>query len=243
MKTKTFLLSIFLALPVIGAMAQSSQQARDTLAFRRFLSQGTMADHIKASTLASIYYGLEHNEIPSHTGRNYDFGWPDSYYENYTYITYRTRPSRFVQYDDREFSRTRMEDETWNEGNGDSRSALSNLRQQVRSYQNSYTDKKQEKQALVQALTAFNDKSERKPFFFADINNNFNGSISKYVDYLYRKSFLTSNRRLKRFVYYANIVDFRADPGVRFVMGVALYELWVRDVREGRVIEYTSPQQ
>lgn len=100
---------------------------------------------------------------------------------------------------------------------------------QVRSFQlNNRYEAKRNKALLVRQLTAFDSLSHNKPLFFSTIYGKFGGDIKAYVDYLYKRSFLTNCFRLNTFMRWPSAKKIEQDPGVQFIMGLALYELWLK---------------
>ena len=82
---------------------------------------------------------------------------------------------------------------------------------------------KKEKAELVKSLGEFAAHASVKPYIFEVIRKDFNGDIARYVDHLYRKSFLLNKRRMYRFYNYPTTVRLDKDPGMLFVISLAYY--------------------
>lgn len=85
---------------------------------------------------------------------------------------------------------------------------------------------------LVKRLTVFRDKAENLPIFFTDIDGKFGGNISKYVKNLYNKSIMGNLNLLRKFTTNPSLEMIQSDPGVQFAVGLALYKLWIKGIRE-----------
>lgn len=89
------------------------------------------------------------------------------------------------------------------------------------------------KEDMVRRLQAFDKAAYYKPIFFADIYSRYKGDYRKYVDDLFRKSLITSPRRLRSFTAYARKRMILKDMGFQFTLSLALYELWIKQVKDG----------
>mgnify|MGYP000532515058 CR=1 FL=1 len=221
--------------------AHAQSHGLDTVAFQRNFSERFMADYVPMPLLIGAYRSLQKGRQP-HIRQGEEANprmlMHDGYLTNYTYVYSQFWPSRFVQMDDSDFSATRHR--TSKEGNYTydlSSLSISQLATAAKAYRASYKDEGVEKRRLVLALTAFDTVAVNKPVFFSEIYGKFKGNIGKYVDHLYKHSILCSKSRMDKFVRYPKAEELQKDPGVQFVIGMALYELWIKDVREGRVAE------
>ena len=88
---------------------------------------------------------------------------------------------------------------------------------------------------LVRRLEMFREKASHLPIFFTDIESKYGGNIRKYVRHLYGKTIMGSLGNLYRFMNAPSAEAIQSDLGVQYAVGLALYELWIKDVREGRV--------
>ena len=221
---------------VVPSLAQTA--TRDTLAFRHMLSDGeTISKYVPMATLAGAYAYIRERYPPSSSSSSLTGFSPanyDGYYTNYTYIHRVDRPSDFVRDDDLEAGLS------WGSTayipatkENQLLLPLQRLYDSAKAYRASYKDESVEKRRLVQALAAFDTAAANKPVFFSEIYGKFKGNIGKYVDHLYKHSILCNQRRMDKFVRYPKAEDLQKDPGVQFVIGMALYELWIKDVREG----------
>ncbi len=82
---------------------------------------------------------------------------------------------------------------------------------------------KKEKAELVASLRQFAARATQKPYIFEVIRKDFNGDIARYVDHLYKKSFLLNKKRMYWFSNYPSTVRLETDPGVLFVISLAYY--------------------
>ena len=82
---------------------------------------------------------------------------------------------------------------------------------------------KKEKAELVASLRQFAARATQKPYIFEVIRKDFNGDIARYVDHLYKKSFLLNKKRMYWFKNYPSTVRLETDPGVLFVISLAYY--------------------
>ena len=89
------------------------------------------------------------------------------------------------------------------------------------------------KEIMVERLAAFDKAAYYKPIFFADIYSKYKGNYRKYVDALFRKSLITSSKRLRSFTAYARKKMLLKDMGFQFTLSLALYDLWIKQVKEG----------
>lgn len=89
------------------------------------------------------------------------------------------------------------------------------------------------KEDMVNRLEAFDKAAYYKPIFYADIHSTYKGDYRKYVDDLFKKSLITSPKRLRRFTAYARKNMLLKDRGFQFTLCLALYELWIKQVKEG----------
>jgi len=226
---------ILLLVSLLSIEAMPSQTiATDTLAFRQYLSHSTVADYVQVRTLAKLYQAMAGGLVRSPDKSTSEDIPHDSFYNNYTYSPQADCPSLFVIEDDFSFFEAQAANASV------PNHLIRKLSDSIKSYRLSFEDVDAEKQRLVRALTAFDSVSTHKPIFYADIYGRFKGSAAKYVDYLFKKSFLFRKSHLEKFVRYPKAKTLQHDLGVQFVIGLALYESWIRDVREGRVTEETA---
>ena len=81
-------------------------------------------------------------------------------------------------------------------------------------------------------MKAFDNSSHNKPLFFADIHKTYNGDIEAYVKNMFKTSILIENKQNQRFLRKPSAEKLQNDAGVKFVIGVALYKLWLTQQRE-----------
>ena len=85
-----------------------------------------------------------------------------------------------------------------------------------------------EKRRITASLEAMDTLLHNKPLCFQVINTSYKGSISRYVDDLYARSFMTSKRRFRRMLRRRNPRLLVKDLGVNYAISMALYEAWIR---------------
>ncbi len=91
---------------------------------------------------------------------------------------------------------------------------------------------KAEKARLVDNLRKFDAVSTNKPIFFATIYSEYKGDIEKYVDDLYSKSIMGSKWRMTLFCRWPSAKKLQNDLSVQFAIGLALYDLWIKQSKE-----------
>ncbi len=94
-------------------------------------------------------------------------------------------------------------------------------------------DMNAEKARLVENLRKFDAASDNKPIFFATIYAQYKGDIEKYVDDLYSKSIMGSKWRMGLFCRWPSAKKLQEDLSVQFAIGLALYDLWIKQGRTG----------
>ena len=85
----------------------------------------------------------------------------------------------------------------------------------------------QEKQNLIESLTAMDTLLRNKPLFFQVIHTRYKGNIASYVDDLYANSFMTSPKRFKQMMRRTRPKRLIKDLGVNYALSMALYEVWL----------------
>ena len=85
----------------------------------------------------------------------------------------------------------------------------------------------QEKQNLIESLTAMDTLLHNKPLFFQVIHKRYKGNIASYVDDLYANSFMTSPKRFKQMMRRTRPKRLIKDLGVNYSLSMALYEVWL----------------
>jgi len=233
-----------LALSLCHLAAQEQTAEADTAAYRQYFTEKYVGNYVSLSTLSTLFRHLQLWPRPNASNANsWAFIPCDVDLVNFTYSTHPAYPSKFIEHDNYEIGRAGGSAFSPFDPYAIYDNALKKMYEGAKAYIASCKDKNAEKQRLVRALTAFDSVSTHKPIFYADIYGRFKGSAAKYVDYLFKKSFLFRKSHLEKFVRYPKAKTLQRDLGVQFVIGLALYESWIRDVREGRVTENTLPQQ
>ena len=94
-------------------------------------------------------------------------------------------------------------------------------------FRTNYPQKSVAQKELVEALVAFDKTAHNKPLFFADIHKTYDDDIEAYVKEMFKTSILIDNRQNQRFLRKPSAEKLQNDAGVKFVIGVALYKLWL----------------
>ena len=90
----------------------------------------------------------------------------------------------------------------------------------------------QEKHRLANSLTAMDSLLHNKPLLFQLIYKKYNGNISRYVDDLYSRSFMTSEKLFKRMMRRTRPKLLVKDLGVNYALSMALYQAWLKQQGE-----------
>ncbi len=206
------LITAICGLPTKGA-AQSGSAAQDTLAFRTYFGQNSLEAATDFQLLKEIYALLADKKIK----------WQEPY-KYWTHLFPHSRlPEAYI------FQRPFFCD------NPKFPQRLErSLRNRFAAYWDG-RDKEQEKTALLENLLKFDAESDNKPLFFSTIYTTYQGDFAKYVDDLYDKSIMGSKRRLRRFCNNPTAKKLQKDLSVQFAVGLALYELWIDEVRKGDI--------
>ena len=69
--------------------------------------------------------------------------------------------------------------------------------------------------------------ASNKPLFFAEIHQKYNDDIEAYVKDMFNTSVLIDDKQNQRFLRKPSAEKLQNDAGVKFVIGVALYKLWL----------------
>lgn len=94
-------------------------------------------------------------------------------------------------------------------------------------FRSKYPQKSVAQKELVEALKAFDKTAHNKPLFFADIHKSYNDDIEAYVKDMFKTSILIDNKQNQRFLRKPSAEKLQNDTGVKFVIGIALYKLWL----------------
>ncbi len=101
------------------------------------------------------------------------------------------------------------------------------LKSRFARFRRHYHRKNVAQKELIESLTAFSKTSHNKPLFFADIHKTYNDDIEAYVKDMFKTSILIDNKQNQRFLRKPSAEKLQNDAGVKFVIGVALYKLWL----------------
>lgn len=92
--------------------------------------------------------------------------------------------------------------------------------------------KKVEIHELVQNLQAFQKEAKHFPAFYATISRDYQGNINAYVKDMFKQSIVLQGRRHDRFLRKPSSFKMANDLGVQFVIGIAMYRLWMKEQME-----------
>ncbi len=234
---KRFLL---LCLITCGAAlnAQKNDICEDSLAFYTYLYDNNIGRAMDVPMLIKIYNYLSSADINKRKVRvSSDLPEVNTIYVRGSYPlrkrTYKDRSCRVfaVSYNNvgiADFSGTKY----WRVDNAKFPDSLRlNLVNDARYYRENF-DMKAEKARLVENLRKFDAASDNKPIFFATIYSKYKGDIEKYVDDLYSKSIMGNPWRMTRFCRWPSAKKLQKDLSVQFAIGLALYDLWIKQNRE-----------
>ena len=91
----------------------------------------------------------------------------------------------------------------------------------------------EEKQRVVESLTAMDTLMHWKPILFTLIHSKaYKGDIRRYVDDLYSKSCMLNRRQLRRTINAQNKRYLAKDLGFQYSLSMDLFEVWITDVRK-----------
>lgn len=229
---KRFLFLIFLSFSIIHCYAQEASR-NDMQAYEQYLSK-TFAQYYPFSVLQRVYKYLDTYQRGGCTEDRYVFtddskgsgemgNWEPAD-KGYglpiaTYMVGKEQgfSSSNRHYDDRAFP--------------DSLRFV--FKQAYAEFRSKYPKKSVAQKELVEALTAFSKAANNKPLFFADIHKTYNDDIEAYVKDMFKTSVLIDDKQNQRFLRKPSAEKLQNDAGVKFVIGVALYKLWLTQ-QEGK---------
>ncbi len=233
---KSFLL-ITIATTYICPSIRAQEPKADSTAFYTYLDKSLIASAVKLSDLLALHQDLRAKDKPGgdkgiKRGPSSSFVLDKTlslgYFSGNT-INATGYRAEFGDWDHHTISGFFLGGLDWkasDSGNVDK--LCKRIRQQISSYLHTESYKNTDKEKLIHQLTAFDSLSHNKPLFFSTIYGKFGGDIKAYVDYLYKRSFLTNRFRLNTFMRWPSAKKIERDPGVQFILGLALYELWLK---------------
>ncbi len=227
-----FKLILLLVCCTVSAFGQSTQTTDDTSAFKQYLSH-TFAQYYPMSVLQRMYRYMNAYSKDTISNRyvvtesNENFGWavadmpaegPISFATPATYMVGKEQGFRsgYRHYDDKAFPDTLQYV---------FKLAHSDFRSQ-------YPKRRVAEQELVKNLTAFSKAAHNKPLFFAEIHQKYDDDITTYVKDIFSKSILVNEKHYQRFLRKPSVEKLQNDMGVRFVISMAMYELWLKQESE-----------
>lgn len=99
-------------------------------------------------------------------------------------------------------------------------------------YKHAFPRKKALAQSLVSNLLQFKNNATHFPTFYATIAHDYKGNIEVYVNDMLKKSILLDIGRHDRFLRKPSSFKMANDLGVQFVIGIAMYRLWMKEQTE-----------
>lgn len=157
------------------------------------------------------YWQLQDKSEDDNAQKNIMFWWPDNLHTSPGYAITGGAPRNFYH---------PKEEPAYKESKDFLRLQFKYRMKDTDSIQN-------EKAQLIQSLTAMDTLLHNKPLLFQVIYKKYDGSIQRYVDDLYAKSFMTSPRRFKRMMRRMRPKLLVKDLGVNYTLSIALYEVWL----------------
>lgn len=228
------LLLVILCLARMQAHAQP-HFANDTLAYQKYLQSAPFPQtnmaliqaiwvEMKPKRRKVVDHIMEFHSVPD-VPFDIQQSHPEYNPHVHTLSNYTVMPFAFNAYTDPRLKST------------NTRILMTNLKWDLHALQDSVRDSGMNvdsvKDDMVRRLLAFDKAAYYKPIFFADIYSRYKGDYRKYVDDLFRKSLITSPRRLRSFTAYARKRMILKDMGFQFTLSLALYELWMKQVKDG----------
>lgn len=216
---KKLLALLFIFFCATALYSQPSKENKDAQAFELYLSN-TFAKYYPLPVLQRFYKYMNAHRKDSINDRyvltyaDENPGWApaNSYYSFTTMIGKESNTNISIRhYDDRLFP--------------DSLRCL--FKTLYAKFRKQYPCKKITQKELVFQLKAFNKMAHNKPLFFADIHQVYNDDFDVYVKYMFKNSILIDDKQNQRFLRNPSSEKLQNDIGVRFVIGVALYKLWL----------------
>lgn len=234
-----FLVVLFLLLfsPIYGQEDVSTWQdtiSQDTLAFNKYLNE-TFAEYFPLLMLQRVYsYRIKFEADTTARGFKYlveDYGGGLTG----NYADYAGGPSSTFIHTD-----TRMVGTDEGFGIGPRKFDDVQFPDTIRRwfmgcfemYKHFNRRKKAEIQKLAQNLQGFQKEAKHFPAFFSTISRNYNGDINAYVNDMFKQSFLLQGRRHQLFIRKPSSFKMANDLGVQFVIGIAMYRLWMKEQAE-----------
>ncbi len=223
---RVLLISV-MSLAMSAVLAQERNIAQDTLAFRQYLSDN-IGTELSLNLIMRIYSTLADTSLQARD--YYDYPGFGDYGANYLLVG---RDPEHTYYADADAAYFSVPPPTFIDNPKFPLEFKEELKECARRYQRK--DRSAERTRLVENLLKFDSLANNKPIFFATIHSRYGGNIRKYVDDLYGKSIMGSKSRLFRFCRWPTARKLQADLSVQFAIGLALYELWIKQVRDGKI--------
>lgn len=254
---RIFLFTIILLLSAPAAYSQENSLARDTLAFRTYLSDniGTCLD---AQVLIKTYRRLAMRHDKGEKVGS-EAQPPAAGYRTPQPSTYPDERASVVLYGDVNVGDWYPTGNIY--GHMDNAKLPDSLRTEIKEAFDAYhglhrwrtgyekdnfiphrkmypkVNMKEKKERLIRDLQKFDSLSSHKPTFFATIHSVYGGDIRRYVEDLHKKSILGSRRKLTWFLRFPTAKKLQNDLSVQFTIGLKLYDLWIERVRRGEISE------
>lgn len=103
------------------------------------------------------------------------------------------------------------------------------FKQCFKDFRHEYPKKRNAMKLTIEQLETFSKAAEHKPKFFVNIAQQYGGDISAYVKDMYDQSCLLDGKQFQRFLRKPSAIKLQNDMGVQFVIGIALYRLWMKE--------------
>ena len=259
---KIALLLFLISLPVFSQSEEEvlEQAAKDTLVFRHLHFEKPIAPTVELKLFSKYYNYLKHGgkrytAIDKINRLNRELQLEDKrIFREYNPSTLKDMGNEEIKgpFLDMEFERLKMQDFErvptpqqmealrrdslmyWNSELG-GQYAIQHGKYPANAKNVKRFHRRAEMKDLVRRLETLRDSCKNLPIFFTDIDSKFNGNIQNFVHHLYSKTIMGNWSIFTRFIKNPTIEAIQSDLGVQYAVGLALYELWIKDVREGKV--------
>lgn len=210
----------------LTVLAQSERTA-DSLAYGKYLSTDELKSALCPETILEVYSTLvaqEQNGTRQTNGDARSAGYLADQYQALSGVI--IQPDMLSNYNwQRTGSTTRLP-----------RQLKKRMRAEIEAYRQKAGDPDRARQTLTANLEAFDSLSRNKPLFFRLLKSQ-GMTPATFATEIYTRSMLTTPQLLKTFMKRPTAEALRRDPGVQFVLGLALYELWLKRGGEAEAVK------
>lgn len=227
LKMKQFLSCLIILFSLALPLQAQSERAADSLAYGKYLSANELRSALSPETILEVYSTLVAQEQKGNrqtTGDARSAGYLADQYQALSGVI--MQPDMVSYYN---WQRT-----------GDSahlsRQLKKRMKAEIGAYRQQAGDLDSARQALAADLVAFDTCSHNKPLFFRLLKSQ-ETTPATFATEIYTRSILTTPHLLKAFMKRPSAEALRRDPGVQLILGLALYELWLKRGGEAETAE------